>query len=52
MGRMERDKFMSPQEAKELGLIDNVLEHPPQSVSENEKSDCVGDSVKQNQSAC
>lgn len=26
---MERDKFMSPEEAKALGLIDSVLEHPP-----------------------
>jgi len=26
---MERDKFMSPVEAKEFGLIDTVLEHPP-----------------------
>lgn len=26
---MDRDHFMSPQEAKEFGLIDTVLEHPP-----------------------
>ena len=26
---MERDRFMSPQEALEFGLIDQVLEHPP-----------------------
>lgn len=26
---MERDKFMTPEEAKALGLIDNVLQHPP-----------------------
>lgn len=26
---MERDKFMSPLEAKEFGLIDNVLAQPP-----------------------
>ncbi len=25
---MERDKFMSPQEAQEFGLIDKILEHP------------------------
>lgn len=25
---MERDKFMSPEEAKDFGLIDNVLTHP------------------------
>lgn len=33
---MERDKFMSPQEAKEFGLIDTILEHPPD--IEQEKS--------------
>jgi len=27
--KMERDTFMNPDEAKELGLIDSVLEHPP-----------------------
>lgn len=27
--KMERDTFLSPVEAKELGLIDTVLEHPP-----------------------
>ncbi|KAL3869956.1 hypothetical protein ACJMK2_042576 [Sinanodonta woodiana] len=32
---MERDKFMNPLEAKEFGLIDYVLEHPP--LLENEK---------------
>lgn len=26
---MERDKFMNPEEAKELGIIDTVLHHPP-----------------------
>lgn len=26
---MERDRFMSPVEAKAFGLIDQVLEHPP-----------------------
>ena len=26
---MERDKFMSPQEAQEFGLIDKILEHVP-----------------------
>ncbi|XP_055849215.1 ATP-dependent Clp protease proteolytic subunit [Episyrphus balteatus] len=29
MDKMERDKFMSPEEAKELGIVDHVLEHPP-----------------------
>lgn len=26
---MERDKFLSPEDAKELGLIDQVLASPP-----------------------
>ena len=26
---MERDKFMSPQEALQFGLIDDILQHPP-----------------------
>lgn len=26
---MERDKFMSPDEAKSLGIIDSVLKNPP-----------------------
>jgi len=26
---MERDRFMSPLEAKDFGLLDKVLEHPP-----------------------
>ncbi|XP_064625599.1 ATP-dependent Clp protease proteolytic subunit, mitochondrial-like isoform X2 [Lineus longissimus] len=26
---LERDHFMNPQEAKDFGLIDSVLEHPP-----------------------
>ena len=25
---MERDKFMSPTEARDFGLIDKILEHP------------------------
>ncbi|KAM7354630.1 caseinolytic protease proteolytic subunit [Cochliomyia hominivorax] len=38
--RMERDNFMSPEEAKELGLIDEVLEHPPEtSGRSNSKND-------------
>uniref|UniRef100_A0A1L8DTT8 ATP-dependent Clp protease proteolytic subunit n=1 Tax=Nyssomyia neivai TaxID=330878 RepID=A0A1L8DTT8_9DIPT len=27
--KMERDTFLTPEEAKNLGLIDSVLEHPP-----------------------
>jgi ATP-dependent Clp protease protease subunit len=30
---MERDKFMNPNEAKDFGLLDLVLEHPPLPVS-------------------
>lgn len=26
---MERDKFMNPQESKEFGLIDKILDQPP-----------------------
>lgn len=29
VAKMERDTFFSPEEAKELGLIDEVLEQPP-----------------------
>uniref|UniRef100_U5EFT4 ATP-dependent Clp protease proteolytic subunit n=1 Tax=Corethrella appendiculata TaxID=1370023 RepID=U5EFT4_9DIPT len=35
--KMERDTFMSPDEAKQFGLIDSVLEHPPSSIDEAEK---------------
>ncbi|XP_054743562.1 ATP-dependent Clp protease proteolytic subunit [Anastrepha obliqua] len=31
---MERDNFMSPEEAKKMGLIDHVLEHPPETATE------------------
>ena len=27
--KMERDTFLDPEEAKQLGIIDEVLEHPP-----------------------
>lgn len=33
--KMERDTFLDPEEAKQLGLIDSVLEHPP-SVAKSE----------------
>jgi ATP-dependent Clp protease protease subunit len=26
---LERDRFISPEQAKEYGIIDSVLEHPP-----------------------
>lgn len=29
LAKMERDTFLSPDEARNLGLIDSVLEHPP-----------------------
>lgn len=32
--KMERDTFLSPDEAKNLGLIDSVLVHPPKTVEE------------------
>jgi len=36
---MERDKFLSPTEALEFGLIDKVLEHPPKTAAaEGEES--------------
>ena len=37
---MERDKFMSPFEAKDFGLIDKILEHPPKEaqIEEDTKS--------------
>ena len=34
--KMERDLFMSPNDAREFGLIDTILEHPPS--LEEEKS--------------
>ena len=36
-GAMERDKFLSPKEAKEFGLIDQILEHPPTLKDEDSK---------------
>jgi ATP-dependent Clp protease protease subunit len=35
---MERDKFMSPVEAKEFGLIDKILEHPSNDETPAESS--------------
>lgn len=43
LAKMERDTYLSPVEAKNLGLIDSVLVHPPKSVADDkvkkEKSD-------------
>ena len=39
---MERDKFMSPAEALEFGLVDKILEHPPkhgENVVDEEKKE-------------
>jgi ATP-dependent Clp protease protease subunit len=35
---LDRDKFMSPEEALDFGLIDKILEHPPKGGHE-EKSE-------------
>ena len=38
---MERDKFMTPGEAKEFGIIDKILDHPPKHGTKSEESvDC------------
>lgn len=37
--RMERDHFMTPEEAKNLGIIDHVLEHPPEMSDSSPTSD-------------
>ncbi len=36
---LERDKFLSPAEAKEFGIIDKILDHPPRFVTENDSED-------------
>lgn len=38
---MERDKFMTPTDAKEFGIIDKVLEHPLEEREENVDSSHV-----------
>ena len=44
---MERDKFMSPQEALQFGLIDDILQHPPKPrMDELAKDDGEGASNK------
>ncbi|XP_057328406.1 ATP-dependent Clp protease proteolytic subunit, mitochondrial [Microplitis mediator] len=42
---MERDKFMSPPEAKEFGIIDTILEHPTQERDDNRSSPSKTDSA-------
>lgn len=37
LAKMERDMFLSPEDAKNLGLIDSVLEHPP-TIEDEQKS--------------
>ena len=34
--KMERDTFLNPEEAKALGLVDSVLEHPPSTNQEDQ----------------
>ncbi|XP_063220995.1 ATP-dependent Clp protease proteolytic subunit, mitochondrial isoform X2 [Bacillus rossius redtenbacheri] len=41
---MERDKFMSPQDAKEFGIIDNILAHPPRVTDSVEQAHSDGGS--------
>ena len=36
---MERDKFMSPNEARDFGLIDKILEHPPKEGLKEEQTE-------------
>merc|ERR1711935_118194 len=38
---MERDKFMSPFEAKDFGLIDKILEHPPKEAQIDDETKSV-----------
>lgn len=50
---MERDHFMTPDEAKTLGIIDHVLEHPPETVSDhnpNENSPTSGKVIPDSES--
>ena len=35
---MERDKYMTPSEARDFGIIDKILEHPCSEREEQEKS--------------
>lgn len=44
---MERDKFMSPEEAKEFGLIDKILQHPPKHENHNPNKEEKKDEIKQ-----
>jgi len=42
---LERDNFMSPEEAKEFGVIDHVLTHPPNISSEETSSTNLDDTT-------
>ncbi|KAJ4431700.1 hypothetical protein ANN_20302, partial [Periplaneta americana] len=39
---MERDKFMSPVDAKEFGIIDKILDHPPKHGEKVESNEQCG----------
>lgn len=34
---MERDHFLSAEEAKELNIVDSVLEHPPSATPDKDE---------------
>lgn len=42
---MERDKFMSPTDAKEFGIIDKILDHPPTHEEKFEEKAFIATSV-------
>lgn len=43
---MERDKFMSPSDAKEFGIIDKILEHPPMQEKDSPDKESTVSSVQ------
>ena len=49
---MERDKFLSPAEAKDFGIIDKILDHPPKFGGEGsgpKESEPTGESAGKNE---
>ena len=36
---MERDRFLSPADALQFGIIDKILQHPPQEPAKEEEKD-------------